>query len=295
MFIGFSQLFCIVDPDYYMAFVPFCCSDPGRLYNHVLRFKSWPLVVWFKKHRAVAHCRDVPKDQVTFRNTWKGVSGIYKITFLPFRLFTYYGSSRDQGGRFKYHYFTSPKLMNFLGLFLNVFGWSNFSITVVELCPVEQLEIRENWYLTTFCPLLNVATEANNDPRRGGPASNLTRSKISASLMGRKDSLETRAKKSETRKGAQNPFFGIGPGIKALDIAAAKAGNEVYVYTVDFILVAGAPFRSHRLTSDTMKIGRNTISTYIDTGLLFKGHYYYSSPQSHLSIFFRLQMVLNRS
>lgn len=102
--------------------------------------------------------------------------------------------------------------MNFLGLFLNVFGWSNFSIstkllelrgiTVVELCPVEQLEIRENWYLTTFCPLLNVATEANNDPRRGGPASNLTRSKISASLMGRKDSLETRAKKSETRKGA---------------------------------------------------------------------------------------------
>jgi len=72
-------------------------------------------------------------------NNGKGVSGIYKITFLPFRLFTYYGSSNEFGVRFKYHYFNGAKQTNFLALFLRVFGWANFSITVVELCPVKDL------------------------------------------------------------------------------------------------------------------------------------------------------------
>jgi len=51
-------------------------------------------------------------------------NGIYKITFLPFRIFTYYGSSSNPnlGMRFQYHYFNGPKQGNFIGLFLRVFG-----------------------------------------------------------------------------------------------------------------------------------------------------------------------------
>lgn len=97
-------------------------TEAGWLYRHILKYKSWPKIVRTKKHKAVAHCANVPRDIITFRNTWKGVSGIYKITFLPFRLFTYYGSSSNLGMRFKYHYFNGPYQSNFLGLFLKVFG-----------------------------------------------------------------------------------------------------------------------------------------------------------------------------
>jgi hypothetical protein len=40
----------------------------------------------------------------------------------------------------------------------------------------------------------------------------------------------SRVKKSESQKGAKNPFYGKGPGAKALDIAAEKAGTKVFVY-----------------------------------------------------------------
>jgi hypothetical protein len=79
---------------------------------------------------------------------------------------------------------------------------------------------RENWYVLTFQPLLNVLTKNSTDPRVPGTLSLRTRSKISATLTGRKDTDATRAKKSASRMGSLNPFFGIGPGITAVEAAA---------------------------------------------------------------------------
>ena len=84
---------------------------------------------------------------------------------------------------------------------------------------------------------------SSEKPRQPGIISQLTRSKISESLKGRKDSEITRAKKSVSRKGILNPFYRIGPGIKALDIAAEKAGTKIYVYDITkFSLVNNKPF-----------------------------------------------------
>lgn len=105
-----------------LKLVPFSNTDAGKLYRHVLKFRSNFQIVRLKKHKAVDHCNNVPINLVTFRKKWKGKSGIYKITFLPFRLFSYYGSSSDLGARFKYHYFNGAKQSNFLGLFLKVFS-----------------------------------------------------------------------------------------------------------------------------------------------------------------------------
>lgn len=56
----------------------------------------------------------------------------------------------------------------------------------------------------------------------------LTRTKISKTLKGRKDSDIT-LKKSESRQGGViNPFYGKGPGIKALNLAAEKSGTKIY-------------------------------------------------------------------
>lgn len=101
---------------------PFGLTKRVELFQHILRFKSWPNIARNKKHKAVSTCRDVPNNLSSFRKTWKDVSGIYKITFLPFRMFTYFGSSSNLGLRFKYHYFNGSKQKNFLGLFLLIFG-----------------------------------------------------------------------------------------------------------------------------------------------------------------------------
>lgn len=108
----------------------------------------------------------------------------------------------------------------------------------------------------------------------------LTRSKISKTLIGRKDSEITRTKKSISRKGILNPFYCKGPGIKALDIAAEKAGTKIYVYDITkFNLVNNKPFRSIRSAAKVLPISANTLSKKLDTNKPFKGYYYYSKPQ----------------
>jgi hypothetical protein len=96
----------------YLAFNFFVIKEPGKVYRHVIRYKSWPKIERFKKHKALAHCKDVPN-----------------------------------------------------------------SIGVLSLS---------------------------------------TRSKISASLQDRTYSEITRARKSKSKQGENNPFYGKGPGIKAL-------------------------------------------------------------------------------
>lgn len=265
---------------YATAVLPFVSHNPGKLYHHIFKFMSWPNIVRYKKHKGISHCSDIPKNITAFRKTWLGISGIYKITFLPFRLFTYYGSSSNLGMRFKYHYFNGAKKRNFLGIFLNVFGWSNFSITVVETCSLAKLATRENWYLSRYQPLLNVLMSSSNNHKDSTNLSLLTRSKISVSLTGRKDSDITRAKKSKAQKGVLNPFYGVGPGKKALDLAAEKSGTKIYVYDAEnFILVNSKPFRSIRMTAKFMPISEGTLPSKLNTGKSFKGYYYYTNPQ----------------
>jgi group I intron endonuclease len=130
-------------------------------------------------------------------------------------------------------------------------------------------------------PLLNILMSASADPRVPGVLSVLTRAKISASLQGRTDSEITRVRKSNSKQGVNNPFYGKGPGIKALDIAAEKAGTKVYVYdATNFTLVSGGPFRSIRMAAELTHISARSLARKLDTGKPFKGYYYYSHLQS---------------
>ena len=104
---------------------------------------------------------------------------------------------------------------------------------------------------------------------------------MSASLQGRTDSEITRVRKSNSKQGANNPFYGKGPGIIALDIAAEKAGTKVFVYdATNFTLVSGSPFRSIRMAAEATHISARTLGRKFDTGKPYKGYYYFSHAQS---------------
>ena len=109
----------------------------------------------------------------------------------------------------------------------------------------------------------------------------MTRAKISATLLGRVDSLDTRKKKSLARLGPLNPFYGKGPGIKALAKAAELAGTKVYAYdATTFTLINDTPFRSIRATAKVLPVSASSLPNKLDTGVPFKGYYYYTTAQS---------------
>jgi len=92
-------------------------------------------------------------------------------------LFAYYGSSNNIGRRLKYHYYSAKHKKNFLGLFIKVFKWSSFSVTLIEKCSIQKLKCKEDWYLSKFKPLLNFMTNSYVDARNRNKVSLLTRKK----------------------------------------------------------------------------------------------------------------------
>jgi hypothetical protein len=52
-----------------------------------------------------------------FQRKWLNTSGIYKITFLPLMVFSYYGFSQIIREKIKYHYYNKNKQNKFSGLF----------------------------------------------------------------------------------------------------------------------------------------------------------------------------------
>ena len=46
----------------YLAFNFFVYKEPGFIYRHIIRYMAWPKIERFKKHIALAHCRDAAKS-----------------------------------------------------------------------------------------------------------------------------------------------------------------------------------------------------------------------------------------
>jgi hypothetical protein len=51
----------------HMSIIPLLTSTQANIYAHIIRFKSWPFLNRFKKHKAVDHCHDVPHNLTNFR------------------------------------------------------------------------------------------------------------------------------------------------------------------------------------------------------------------------------------
>ena len=100
------------------------------------------------------------------------------------------------------HKYYSKKGSPGLGAAIAKYGWENFSVEVVEICPVEQLNEREKFYIVKFnskAPNGYNLTDGG-EGHAGCSPSEETRTKISASNKGRRVSAETRAKIAAANK-----------------------------------------------------------------------------------------------
>jgi group I intron endonuclease len=247
---------------------------------------------------------DMKKDIL---NENKGKSGIYMLTNkLTNKI--YIGQSKDISNRFK-NYFNRSYLKSKANLricrTLLEYGYSNFSLTILEYCDKFELLTREQFYFDKFNPEYNIL-KIPGSPLNSKHSEN-TKASISKSLKGiyvkEKSVLFNRLHKEEPRKlmslkklETKNALFGSTHSENSKELMKQKAlsrkhsedtkfkmnaisGNPVNIYekfsSKGFKLIGS--FVSARRAAKFLGISGSTVIKYMNSGEIFKDRYKFSS------------------
>jgi group I intron endonuclease len=229
----------------------------------------------------------------------------------------YIGQSIDLSKRFK-KYFTLSYLKSKNSLIISraliKYGFSNFSVTILEYCEKSDLLAREQYYFDKLNPQYNILKIAGSSLYH--KHSEETKAKISKSLKGvyvkEKSALfgctateETknlmRALRSKKAK-ENNPLFGKTHDKSTIELMKQKAlgrvhsdetklkmsaakGSTIYIYekcsSEGFKLIGS--FVSARRAGKFLEISGSTIIRYKNSGEIFKDRYKFSglAPQAY--------------
>lgn len=238
----------------------------------------------------------------------KGKSGIYKWTN-KLTKDIYIGQSVDLAKRFRSYlninYLNNRKTL-VISRALIKYGYSNFTLEILEYCDSVNLTEREQYYFYKLNPKYNTLKLAGSSS--GHKLSEETKEKISKSLKGvyvkEKSALYGRSHTDETKalmslqrskEKSLGSFFGkthtektktllgqIALGRKhseetLLKMSASK-GHLVYIYekcdSSGFKLIGS--FVSMRSAAKFLGISGNTVRLYVNSGKIFKDRYKFS-------------------
>lgn len=245
---------------------------------------------------------DMKKDIL---NENKGKSGIYMITN-KLTNDIYIGQSIDISNRFKNYFnlsYIKSKDSLRISRALLKYGYSNFSVTILEYCDKSELLIREQYYFDKLNPQYNIlkieGTSLNSKQKEE------TKAKISKSLkvdyVNENSALFGRHHTEETKnlmslKKVNNYFFGNTPNEDSIELMKQKAlgrkfsedtklkmsavsGKPVYIYekfsSERFNLIGS--FVSARRAGKFLGISGSTVIKYMNSGEIFKYRYKFSS------------------
>lgn len=136
-------------------------------------------------------------------------SGIYEIRNV-INGHIYIGSAVNVTKRWNLHICELKKERHHSGHLQNAwnkYGSDAFEFSIKELCPKEDLIVREQHFIDTLFPEYNVCKVAGS--HLGMKRSEETREKISAALKGIIRSVQTRTKLSVAGKGVKKPLRSI--------------------------------------------------------------------------------------
>jgi len=237
----------------------------------------------------------------------KGKSGIYMLTN-KLTNDIYIGQSADISKRFKNYFnfsYIKSKDSFIISRALLKYGYSNFSVTILEYCDKSNLIVREQYYFNKLNPQYNILKIAGSS--RNFKHSEETKMKISESLKGiyikEKSALFGRTHSEETKKlmslkkaKDNNPLFGKTQGKDTIELMRKKAlsrihseetklkmstvrGNLVNIYekcSLEGFKLIGS-FVSARRAGKFLDISGSTVIRYMNSGEIFKERYKFSS------------------
>ena len=156
--------------------------------------------------------------------------GIYKITSPSNKI--YVGKSIDLDERKKnYKYEGRRKKQHKLNNSINKYGWENHLFEIIEICEEENINDREIYWISFY----NSVKEGLNlmYGGQGGKQSQEVKDKKSKSMMGKKPSLETRQKMSESKKGHSMYDEGWKERMKEAAWKSKQSSKPILQYDLD--------------------------------------------------------------
>lgn len=234
-------------------------------------------------------------------------SGIYMLTN-KLTKDIYIGQSIDISKRFK-KYITPSYLISKKSFIISraiiKYGYSNFSLTILEYCNKSDLLTREQYYFDKLNPQYNILKIAGSS--RYYKHLEITKAKISKSLkgvyiktksalFGRRHTEETKKLMSLKKAGENNPLYAKTQSEETKKLMKQKAlgrkhsydtkikmstkrGNPVNIYekcSSDGFKLIGS-FVSARRAAKFLEISGSTVIRYMNSGAIFKDRYKLSS------------------
>ncbi len=133
------------------------------------------------------------------------------------------------------------------------YGYSNFTLQILEYCGPSIVISREQYYLDKFMPEYNILKVAGSN--LGLKHTKETIDKISRALIGKKRSQDTLAKMSAVHKGEQNPMFNKKHSEKSLAKMSAATTALIGIPVIVKNIKTNEKFEYINLTEAAKAIG----------------------------------------
>ena len=220
------------------------------------------------------------KDQI--KKDQKGKTGVYCLVNL-INGHIYIGSSVNLAVRMS-NYLNTTYLKNRKNNNMPIiqallkYGQENFAILIVEYVDIENLSVRETFYITHFLPYYNVLKQGYSSPLQGlgYKHTEATKQLLSELAKNKVHSDKTKALISKALVGENNPFYNKSHSMDAkLRMIEANSAYPVYIYnSLNKLLVI---FPSVKTLAKLINSNHATIVSYIKNKTLFRGEWYFSN------------------
>ena len=216
------------------------------------------------------------KDQI--KKDQKGKTGVYCLVNL-INGHIYIGSSVNLAVRMS-NYLNTTYLKNRKNNNMPIiqallkYGQENFAILIVEYVDIENLSVRETFYITHFLPYYNVLKQGYSS--LGYKHTEATKKLLSELAQNKVHSEKTKSLISKALVGENNPFYNKSHSMDAkLRMIEANSAYPVYIYnSLNKLLVI---FPSVKTLAKLINSNHATIVSYIKNKNLFRGEWYFSN------------------
>ncbi|KAG0632581.1 GIY-YIG nuclease superfamily, partial [Tuber brumale] len=205
---------------------------------------------------------DIEKLQILQDNVKK--SGIYLFKNL-INGKRYVGSSDNLSRRFRRYFnvnYLEKKTCMLICLALLKYGYSNFSVEILEYCePSHNIE-REKYYITLLSPQYNIVQDPTKNPMYGRKHSPSAIKKISEAQQGEKNNMFGRTGENCPRFGKEKPF------------GSGKPSQQIEVFDKEKNLTT--TYDSISAAARALSVFQQSISKYLksdQTEKPYKGRY----------------------
>ena len=152
------------------------------------------------------------------------------------------------------------------------YGYSNFSLDILEYCELSQLIVKEQYYIDILEPKYNILKIAGS--RLGTKHSESTKQLLRNAFKGRlfsEDSLDKMRVAAKLRVGKKTSFFGKMHSIETITKISMTKFSSIKV--IDITTNSTKIFRGNLEAAKFLDMGESTLRRYKKRGKLYKNKY----------------------